>query len=171
MNLPIKGQFYKNCCGNRPHTTARKTIIMTKLKEKVCLRKSCFKEFTTYYDQKCCSQTCAQLLKSDIKLENWLNGDWDSAQSIDGSILDWARRYLMEKVQYRCSKCCWSEVSVNGTIPLEIDHIDGNWKNSHPDNLRILCPNCHGLTANYKIYNVGNNQNSRYSYFRERGWH
>lgn len=137
---------------------------------KTCARKSCFVEFDTYYDKQCCSQKCAQLIKSDRKLEKWLSGDWDSAQAVDGSILDWARRYILEQTQYRCTKCCWSEIAPNGNIPLDIDHIDGNWKNSHPDNLRVLCPNCHSLTENWKVYNKSNEQ-SRYSYWKERGWH
>jgi len=139
-------------------------------KTRICSRKLCNVEFSTYYDQKCCSLQCSQLLKSDHKLESWLNGDYDLAKGGDGSILKWARRYLMEKANYKCSLCGWSEVSANGTIPLEVDHIDGNWQNSHPDNLRILCPNCHSLTPNWKVYNSGKNTKSRYSYWKERDW-
>jgi endogenous inhibitor of DNA gyrase (YacG/DUF329 family) len=136
---------------------------------KNCIR--CDSSFATKNNtQRYCSQSCTQLAKSDVKLRRWLAGEYDLAQKTDGAILEWARRYLMEQVQYRCSKCCWSEISANGTIPLEIDHIDGNWKNSNPSNLRVLCPNCHALTANWKIYNKGNEQ-SRYAYWKERGWH
>jgi len=137
---------------------------------KKCDRASCSNSFTTYVDKSCCSQQCAQLLKSDIKLQKWLNGEHELAQSIDGSILDWARRYLLSKSNHACSECKWSKVSANGTVPLEVDHIDGNWKNSAITNLRILCPNCHALTANWKCYNKGNNEQSRYSYYKSRGW-
>ncbi len=130
-----------------------------------CLRPFLPKTSTQTY----CKAKCVAALKSREKLKRWLDGEHNVAQSIDGSILDWARRHLMEEVQFGCSICRWSEVSANGTIPLEIDHIDGNWKNSARDNLRVLCPNCHALTANYKVYNTGNEQ-SRYSVWKEKGW-
>lgn len=138
--------------------------------QRICERQSCDNMFYTYYEQKCCSQKCAQLIKSDVKLKDWLSGDHKLAKASDGSIVNWARRYLLEGTQYRCSKCCWSEISANGTIPLEIDHIDGDWSNSSYENLRVLCPNCHALTPNYKVYNSGKNKSTRYSHYKDNGW-
>lgn len=121
---------------------------------------------STYAKKECCTQRCAQLFKSEIKLYLWLNGDHSLAQVGDGSIAKWAKRYLLEQVEFRCSKCCWSEINTaTGNIPLEVDHIDGNWKNSAYSNLRILCPNCHALTLNYKFLNK-DNKASRYSYYK-----
>lgn len=44
-------------------------------------------------------------------------------------------------------------------IPLEIDHIDGNSENNSEENLRLICPNCHSLTATYKGANRGKGRN------------
>ena len=129
----------------------------------------CFKLYLPRNGQIYCTKRCSSKHKNRLKVEQWLSGDWDLVQTSDGSLKNWGRSYLMEQVHYACSICRWSEVSANNTIPLEIDHIDGNWKNSHPDNLRVLCPNCHACTHNYKVYNTGNDQ-SRYSYYKERGW-
>jgi hypothetical protein len=157
---------------NDDHLTKRKYVrnnIHWSRDERIC--PGCSRTYIPKRrEQIFCRQSCNHKLKNRIKLENWLNGDWDSAQTTDGSLLRWVRDYLLEQTQYRCSKCCWSEVGANGTIPLEIDHIDGNWKNSHPENLRVLCPNCHALTENWKVYNKGNEQ-SRYAYWKEQGWH
>lgn len=35
-------------------------------------------------------------------------------------------------------------------MPLELDHIDGNTENNNLNNLRLLCPNCHSFTPNYR---------------------
>ena len=51
--------------------------------------------------------------------------------------------------QHQCSNCKlinW----MDGPIPLELDHIDGNNENNNLTNLRLLCPNCHALTDTYR---------------------
>ncbi|MEV7613482.1 HNH endonuclease signature motif containing protein [Streptomyces sp. NPDC089799] len=35
-------------------------------------------------------------------------------------------------------------------LPLEVDHLDGDWRNNLPENLRLLCPNCHSTTETYR---------------------
>ncbi|MFD7917502.1 HNH endonuclease [Streptomyces sp. NPDC059752] len=35
-------------------------------------------------------------------------------------------------------------------LPLEVDHVDGDWRNNLPENLRLLCPNCHSTTDTYR---------------------
>jgi len=75
------------------------------------------------------------------------------------------RRYLLEKYEYKCSVCGWSKKNpYTNIIPLEIEHIDGNYLNNKKCNLTILCPNCHSLTSTYKGANVGNGQKDRKKY-------
>ncbi len=52
----------------------------------------------------------------------------------------------------QCENCNLTEW-LGESIPLELDHIDGNKSNNNLSNLRILCPNCHAKTPTYGIRN------------------
>ncbi len=49
-----------------------------------------------------------------------------------------------------CEHCGWSEKTVGGYVPVELDHINGDRHDNRIENLRILCPNCHSLTPTYR---------------------
>jgi len=50
----------------------------------------------------------------------------------------------------KCEFCDWAQVSEDGRIPLELDHINGNRNDNSLENLRILCPNCHSLQPTHR---------------------
>lgn len=57
------------------------------------------------------------------------------------------RYWLIEQHGEKCHQCGWNEVNLHmNKIPLDMHHIDGNSKNHYPQNLILLCPNCHSLT-------------------------
>ena len=56
----------------------------------------------------------------------------------------------------KCSMCNIGPIWNNEPLTLQLDHIDGNSDNNLPNNLRLLCPNCHSQTATYKGANKGN---------------
>ena len=72
------------------------------------------------------------------------------------------KKYLVWKYGARCLKCGWAERhSITGKVPVEVEHIDGNWRNNSLKNLTLLCPNCHSLTATYRALNRGNGRAHR----------
>lgn len=74
-------------------------------------------------------------------------------------------RYLFKKYDSKCARCGWNTINIfTGNIPLEIEHIDGNYLNNNEDNLTLLCPNCHALTETYKGANRGNGRHDRKKY-------
>lgn len=50
----------------------------------------------------------------------------------------------------KCELCGWASVSLDGRIPVELDHINGDHYDNRLVNLRILCPNCHSLQSTHR---------------------
>jgi 5-methylcytosine-specific restriction endonuclease McrA len=111
---------------------------------------------------KFCSKVCEEEYKLVLSqneyeeyIRRWLVGAETGTMS-DGSTNRKIRRWFMEKHGGKCSECGWSKTNqTTGTIPLNLDHIDGDSRNNKPDNLRLLCPNCHSLTPTYGSLNKG----------------
>jgi HNH endonuclease len=72
----------------------------------------------------------------------------EKARRIPGDRLKWALTVL--GVENRCSLCGAEPFWRGRPLPLEVDHMDGDWRNNRVENLRLLCPNCHSTTDTYR---------------------
>lgn len=79
------------------------------------------------------------------------------------------KRWLFKQHGEKCHECGWNEIHPDtGKIPVELHHKDGDYTNNCPENLTILCPNCHTLTSTYRIGNRGNGRKWARDYYHKR---
>lgn len=83
--------------------------------------------------------------KTSVNIENILQRDTD-VQSYKLK----NRLFQLGLKRPMCELCGWHETSVDGRVPVELDHINGDRKDNRLENLRILCPNCHSLQSTHR---------------------
>ena len=91
-------------------------------------------------NNKYCSVACSAKHRSEEHKRNFFSGLLE--KRIDRPT---ARKYLAEVRGYKCEVCSVSDWQ-GKPITLHVDHKNGDPSNDHPDNLRLICPNCHSQT-------------------------
>ncbi|MEU9231369.1 HNH endonuclease signature motif containing protein [Streptomyces subrutilus] len=69
------------------------------------------------------------------------------ARRTPGTLLRRALRDLGS--EERCTGCGIPPIWQGYPLSLEVDHIDGDWRNNRRENLQLLCPNCHAVTSTW----------------------
>jgi len=117
---------------------------------------NCKSRLIKRYQKKFCSNKCQANYQYQLYIDKWKKGNVSGNRGINTkNISAHIKKYLVNKYGERCYKCGWNKKHFKGYVPLEMDHIDGNSENNKDDNLRLLCPNCHSLTLNFKNLNKG----------------
>lgn len=99
-----------------------------------------------------CSILCTKESQKKERRQNFLEGKMVSRGLM--------KAHMVDIYGWKCVQCENTEW-LGEPIPLELDHIDGNAGNNKPENLRLLCPNCHAKTPTHKAKNKGNGRGSR----------
>lgn len=108
---------------------------------------NCGKEITR--GNKYCNHVCQNEYYHKLYINRWMSGEESGIISKD-DISDHIRRYLFNEYNCSCQLCGWNKVNqFTGRVPLQVHHIDGDCLNNRPENLQLLCPNCHSLTENF----------------------
>lgn len=121
----------------------------------VCLNcgKECRKN-STNHRLLYCSNSCQKAHDSSKLFDRWMAGELSNLAAKT------LRAYVIRRDGYQCSKCgCagWR----GEPITLEVDHIDGTSSDCSPENVRLLCPNCHSQTPTFRSRNNGNGRHVR----------
>lgn len=120
-------------------------------------------------DRRYCSDECRKVATviakekfRELKAESWLAGEIGANGKY--ALLEWARGYILDRAGLVCEaiddrtgeRCTEDRINPRtGKTVLQVDHIDGNWENCSPDNLRAICPTCHALTPTWGAGNMG----------------
>jgi ssDNA-binding Zn-finger/Zn-ribbon topoisomerase 1 len=91
--------------------------------------------------------------KKDIDYSHFKGYAWNKKSDIPSNLT--LKKELIKKRGYRCEKCGLSEW-FGVPIILELHHEDGNKNNVDDNNLKLLCPNCHSQTDNWRGKNTKN---------------
>lgn len=131
-----------------------------RIRPRMCV--GCGLPFTRRHVAAACSQRCDKEAKYRGYIQRWLNGEIPGGSW--AAVANPVRKWLIETHGEQCSICGWAEVHpVSKRIPLQVDHIDGDPYKHRPNNLRLLCPNCHSLTPNFGGLNRGKGRKERYA--------
>ena len=113
---------------------------------------------------KYCSNKCQKEYQYKTYINKWKNNQINGMRG-EYQISSYIKTYLFNKYNNKCARCGWGEINkYTNKIPLEIEHIDGNYKNNKEENLILLCPNCHSLTSTYKGANLNKGRKGRNKY-------
>jgi len=111
---------------------------------------------------KFCDVNCQTKYNRDILIDRWLK-DPSKFESTPSCVRWW----FINKYGEKCMICGWNEINpYTKKIPLELHHINGNWKNNYPDNIEMICANCHTLTPTYRGANRGKGREWSKEYYR-----
>ena len=134
------------------HSCAAKTTNGLRYRETIRPQVKCLKCNKLTFNQKYCSRKC----RNDFVWEKILDKFNSGILSDRGSI----RRVIIQIYGEKCQSCQLTHW-LNSLLPLEINYIDGNAGNNDPNNLELICPNCHSITPNWKGRNAGFGRKSR----------
>ncbi len=60
------------------------------------------------------------------------------------------RNLLKLGIAETCANCGTGPEWNGRPLRLEVDHVNGDWWDNRPENLQLLCPNCHAITDTYR---------------------
>lgn len=145
--LRRKNVYCSSSCSAKVNNKIRKN---DRIKVKTC--PNCNKLFKKN-QRKFCSRKCSNLFIFNTNYNLWSESKLPKNKSNGSKSI--IKKYILLENEYKCFQCGINQYN-NKKLTLELDHIDGDGTNDNKNNVRLLCPNCHGLTPTFKGKNIGN---------------
>lgn len=99
------------------------------------------------------NQIKIRIAKYNLDTSHFTGKSWNKGKSVK-DYKDYKHNSKLKNklIKERGNACqeCKIELWLDKPIKLELHHIDGNRANNDPNNLILLCPNCHSYTDNYR---------------------
>lgn len=103
---------------------------------------------------KYCSNSCQMENQHNTYVESWLSGNEKGWSGKTKNLSHYVIRWIRTNYGTACQSCGWDKKHpIDGATLTEIDHIDGDAEHVSPENLRVLCPNCHSMTETFRARN------------------
>jgi 5-methylcytosine-specific restriction endonuclease McrA len=99
--------------------------------------------------------TCSSLeCKNELAIRRFIERTKAPSYNIRPSLKSFKLWFEKYRGPFQCEECgIYLENKYDNSCILEIHHEDGNSKNSELNNIKLLCPNCHAMTPNYRSLN------------------
>lgn len=129
---------------------------MTPLKNNICPHCNSYFTYRTSNSRgKYCSNQCQRDHNYTQYIKKWLNKEIPGTRGTI-QVSNYIRRWLFEKHNNSCELCGWSAINKwTQRVPLQVSHKNGDWTDNRPENLELVCPNCHALTEFHGSRNRG----------------
>jgi hypothetical protein len=155
--LPYKRRHDTFCSQSCSATHNNKGVRRHGNEPTLCL--NCGKR-TKKYGMRFCSNSCPQEYQHKEYIKDWLAGRVSGNRVGGETVSSHIKRWLRETRGKRC-EICGTTIWCGESVPLLMDHIDGDWKRTVPDNLRLVCGNCDMQLPTYKNRNKGKGRFAR----------
>lgn len=147
----------KYCIECSPFGLHNTRIIHIEKSKRYCI--ACGKELFKRHQVKFCDNACQSVYRWNEIKAKISRGQYDVMPFSGNFIL---KRFLTETQGAECKKCGLVEW-MGQPVPLNVHHKDGDATNNTPNNMELLCLNCHGLTENFGKKNKRCTRKYRYN--------
>ncbi len=117
----------------------------------ICL--NCGNDYV-YYDNQSTGKFCSNVCQGEYSVKSRLR---------TGTTMNQAMRKYFNKILGDHCECGQGRIWNGKPLTLQLDHRNGDITDNRPENVRLICPNCHTQTDNWGVKNISEDGKLRLS--------